>query len=201
MNSARPRPSTPLPRSRANGPSGAVTWNGTWFRPPRAGRGLRAVFAAGPGFPHRNGGRVTAGRRRLPAQHPALRRGSAGCQPGVVEAVRSVAAELEATPAQVALAWLLAHGKRLGLPVGPDSRHPQSAPHRRKPGRPVTRVECRPTGRARRRRGRRRRLPVRGSAVGVAGTRVGAASGPPLFAVAAERTNRRASAFRYWNPR
>ncbi|MDN4645344.1 aldo/keto reductase [Arthrobacter sp. PsM3] len=42
----------------------------------------------------------------------------------VVAAVRSVAAELSSagqatTPAQVALAWLLAHGRRLGLPVVP----------------------------------------------------------------------------------
>ncbi|WP_115789644.1 aldo/keto reductase [Arthrobacter silvisoli] len=37
----------------------------------------------------------------------------------VVAAVRSVAAELEATPAQVALAWLFEQGRRLGLPVVP----------------------------------------------------------------------------------
>jgi aryl-alcohol dehydrogenase-like predicted oxidoreductase len=43
---------------------------------------------------------------------------------GVVAAVQSVAAELAAagqaaTPAQVALAWLLAQGRKLGLPVVP----------------------------------------------------------------------------------
>ncbi|MCB5293834.1 hypothetical protein BJQ90_03296 [Arthrobacter sp. SO3] len=43
---------------------------------------------------------------------------------GVIAAVRSVAAELSsdgqaATPAQVALAWLLVQGRRLGLPVVP----------------------------------------------------------------------------------
>ncbi|HEY8702651.1 MAG TPA: aldo/keto reductase [Arthrobacter sp.] len=37
----------------------------------------------------------------------------------VVAAVRAVAAELAATPAQVALAWLLTQGRRLGLPVVP----------------------------------------------------------------------------------
>jgi aryl-alcohol dehydrogenase-like predicted oxidoreductase len=37
----------------------------------------------------------------------------------VVAAVRAVAAELAATPAQMALAWLLTQGKRLGLPVVP----------------------------------------------------------------------------------
>ncbi|WP_433607382.1 aldo/keto reductase [Prescottella agglutinans] len=37
----------------------------------------------------------------------------------VVECVRSVAAEVAATPAQVALAWLLAQGARLGVPVAP----------------------------------------------------------------------------------
>ena len=38
---------------------------------------------------------------------------------GVVEALQSVAAELEATPAQVALAWLFVRGRQLGLPVVP----------------------------------------------------------------------------------
>jgi aryl-alcohol dehydrogenase-like predicted oxidoreductase len=37
----------------------------------------------------------------------------------VVAAVQAVADELDATPAQVALAWLLAQGRRLGLPVVP----------------------------------------------------------------------------------
>jgi aryl-alcohol dehydrogenase-like predicted oxidoreductase len=49
---------------------------------------------------------------------------AAGANQGVVAAVQAVAAELSvagqsATPAQVALAWLLAKGKRLGLPVVP----------------------------------------------------------------------------------
>ncbi|MDQ0632222.1 aryl-alcohol dehydrogenase-like predicted oxidoreductase [Arthrobacter pascens] len=38
---------------------------------------------------------------------------------GVVAAVQAVATELAATPAQVALAWLLSQGKRLGLSVVP----------------------------------------------------------------------------------
>ena len=50
---------------------------------------------------------------------PRFAEGALDANAGVVEAVRSVAAELEATPAQVALAWLLAHGTRLGLPVVP----------------------------------------------------------------------------------
>ena len=37
----------------------------------------------------------------------------------VVEVVRAVAGELEATPAQIALAWLYAQGQRLGIPVVP----------------------------------------------------------------------------------
>jgi aryl-alcohol dehydrogenase-like predicted oxidoreductase len=37
----------------------------------------------------------------------------------VMSAVRSVAGELGSTPTQAALAWLLAQGKRLGLPVVP----------------------------------------------------------------------------------
>ncbi|MDI2034805.1 aldo/keto reductase [Paenarthrobacter nitroguajacolicus] len=37
----------------------------------------------------------------------------------VVAAVREVAAQLEATPAQVALAWLFEQGRRIGIPVVP----------------------------------------------------------------------------------
>lgn len=37
----------------------------------------------------------------------------------VVAAIRSIASELEASPAQVALAWLLEQGQRRGLPVVP----------------------------------------------------------------------------------
>lgn len=37
----------------------------------------------------------------------------------VVEEIRAVAGELDATAAQVALAWLYRHGERLGLPVVP----------------------------------------------------------------------------------
>jgi aryl-alcohol dehydrogenase-like predicted oxidoreductase len=45
----------------------------------------------------------------------------------VLEAVRSVAAELRATPAQIALAWLLAQSKRHALPVVPipGTRRPE----------------------------------------------------------------------------
>jgi aryl-alcohol dehydrogenase-like predicted oxidoreductase len=42
-----------------------------------------------------------------------------GANQKVVAAVQAVAAELSATPAQVALAWLFAQGRRLGLPVVP----------------------------------------------------------------------------------
>lgn len=54
-------------------------------------------------------------RRRIPRFAPE----AADANQAVVATVQSVANELEATPAQVALAWLLAQGKRLGLPVVP----------------------------------------------------------------------------------
>jgi aryl-alcohol dehydrogenase-like predicted oxidoreductase len=59
-------------------------------------------------------------RRRIPRFAEA----AADANQGVVAAVQSVAAELAvagqaATPAQVALAWLFAQGKKLGLPVVP----------------------------------------------------------------------------------
>ena len=54
-------------------------------------------------------------RRRI----PRFAEDAADANQAVVAAVQLVATVLEATPAQVALAWLLAHGKRLGLPVVP----------------------------------------------------------------------------------
>lgn len=50
---------------------------------------------------------------------PRFAEGALDANQGVVAAVQAVAAELAATPAQVALAWLLAEGRRLGLPVVP----------------------------------------------------------------------------------
>jgi aryl-alcohol dehydrogenase-like predicted oxidoreductase len=54
-------------------------------------------------------------RRRIPRFAPD----AASANQAVVATVRAVADELDATPAQVSLAWLLAQGKRLGLPVVP----------------------------------------------------------------------------------
>jgi aryl-alcohol dehydrogenase-like predicted oxidoreductase len=54
-------------------------------------------------------------RRRIPRFAPD----AATANQAVVETVRAVADELDATPAQVALAWLIAQGRRLGLPVVP----------------------------------------------------------------------------------
>jgi aryl-alcohol dehydrogenase-like predicted oxidoreductase len=55
---------------------------------------------------------------------PRFAADAADANRGVVAAVQAVAAELTgagepATPAQVALAWLFAQGKKLGLPVVP----------------------------------------------------------------------------------
>jgi len=54
-------------------------------------------------------------RRNIPRFAPD----AADANQAVVDAVRSVADQLNATPAQVALAWLFAQGSRLGLPVVP----------------------------------------------------------------------------------
>lgn len=54
-------------------------------------------------------------RRNIPRFAPD----AASANQAVVDAVRSVADQLNATPAQVALAWLFAQGSRLGLPVVP----------------------------------------------------------------------------------
>lgn len=54
-------------------------------------------------------------RRNIPRFAPD----AASANQAVVDAVRAVADQLAATAAQVALAWLLAQGKRLGLPVVP----------------------------------------------------------------------------------
>ncbi|MFI2564186.1 aldo/keto reductase [Paenarthrobacter sp. NPDC018779] len=50
---------------------------------------------------------------------PRFGEGALDANQAVVAAVRHVAGELDATPAQVALAWLLAQGERLGIPVVP----------------------------------------------------------------------------------
>ncbi|YCH07360.1 aldo/keto reductase [Arthrobacter sp. alpha11c] len=50
---------------------------------------------------------------------PRFGGGALDANQAVVAAVREVADDLGATPAQVALAWLFAQGKRLGLPVVP----------------------------------------------------------------------------------
>ncbi|MFJ5861262.1 aldo/keto reductase [Pseudarthrobacter sp. NPDC092439] len=54
-------------------------------------------------------------RRKIPRFAPE----AASANQAVVDAVQAVAEQLGATPAQVALAWLLAQGKRLDLPVVP----------------------------------------------------------------------------------
>lgn len=54
-------------------------------------------------------------RRRI----PRFALDAASANQAVVDTVRSVAGQLGATPAQVALAWLFAQGRRLGLPVVP----------------------------------------------------------------------------------
>ena len=54
-------------------------------------------------------------RRRI----PRFALDAASANQAVVDTVRSVADQLGATPAQVALAWLFAQGRRLGLPVVP----------------------------------------------------------------------------------
>ena len=51
----------------------------------------------------------------FPSQHAAVQRGRAGRQLAVVEVVRSVAEQQEATPAQVALAWLRYRAEALGV--------------------------------------------------------------------------------------
>ncbi|MFK0008057.1 aldo/keto reductase [Paenarthrobacter sp. NPDC090520] len=50
---------------------------------------------------------------------PRFGEGALDANQAVVAAVRQIAGQLDATPAQVALAWLLTQGKRLGLPVVP----------------------------------------------------------------------------------
>ncbi|MFM9275836.1 aldo/keto reductase [Pseudarthrobacter sp. NKDBFgelt] len=54
-------------------------------------------------------------RRRIPRFAPD----AAGANQAVVDTVQAVADQLDATPAQVALAWLLAQGRKRGLPVVP----------------------------------------------------------------------------------
>ena len=81
---------------------------------------------------------------------PRFAEDAAAANQGVVAAVRAVAAELTAagnaaTPAQVALAWLLVAGRPAGAAGGPHPRHPQGGPDRREPRRPDARLHRRAT--------------------------------------------------------
>ena len=152
---ARPAASIQSPRSRANGPSGAATWNATWFPPPpNSGVGFVPYSPLGRGFLTGTVDASTLGSNDFRRKIPRFAADAAGANQGVVAAVRAVAAELSvagraATPAQVALAWLLAQGRTAGTACGPHPRHAQDAPDRRKPGRPVPGPDRGATGGAR----------------------------------------------------
>ncbi len=62
---------------------------------------------------------ATLGAKDFRRRIPRFATDAADANQAVVTTVQTVAAELSATPAQVALAWLLAQGNRLGLPVVP----------------------------------------------------------------------------------
>ena len=92
----------------------------------------------------------------------------------VVAAVQAVAAELSvsgqpATPAQVALAWLLAQGKKLGLPVVPIPGTRKADRIDENLGALALNFTPAQLDEARLRRGRRRRLPLGGPQLGVPG--------------------------------
>ena len=70
---------------------------------------LRPLQPAGEGLPHREDRRDHDIReRRLPQHRPALRRGGANSEPRLRRPAERVAERKNATPAQIALAWLLA---------------------------------------------------------------------------------------------
>ena len=89
-----------------------------WWREPEEGspadvRGardrLRAVQPAREGLPDRQDRREHDVREgRLPQRRPALLDGSARGQPGAGRLLAAIATRKKATPAQIALAWLLA---------------------------------------------------------------------------------------------
>ena len=117
---AKPSASTRSPRSKANGPSGAATWNATLFRPrPSLGVGFVPYSPLGRGFLTGTVDASSLGANDFRRRIPRFAEDAADANQAVVAAVQAVATELSATPAQVALAWLLAQGKRLGLPVVP----------------------------------------------------------------------------------
>jgi aryl-alcohol dehydrogenase-like predicted oxidoreductase len=77
----------------------------------QAGHRLRSVLAARPRIPHRQDPLARRSRRRRLAQdHPRFTGENFQRNLRIVHEVEAVAAEAGATPAQVALAWLLAQG-------------------------------------------------------------------------------------------
>ena len=111
-SSARTRsiPSPPCsPRLRC----GRATRSPTWSVVRRARRRVPAVRPARPRLPDRQARAAAVPARRLPQEQPALPARGDGRQPALVEPVKAVAAGHDATPAQVALAWLLAQGEHV----------------------------------------------------------------------------------------
>ncbi|PVZ55719.1 aldo/keto reductase [Arthrobacter sp. H-02-3] len=94
--------------------------------PAAAGLGVGFVpySPLGRGFLTGTVDAATLGSNDFRRNIPRFAQDAAAANEDVVDAVRAVAAELSvsgkpATPAQVALAWLLAQGRKLGLPVVP----------------------------------------------------------------------------------
>ncbi|MEJ7742399.1 MAG: aldo/keto reductase [Nocardioidaceae bacterium] len=132
--SCAPRaPCTPSPRSRASGRCGAATSSGWSCRPPSSWASEFVPYSPlGRGFLTGTIGTDTD----LSADwRGGLSRFSGDARDAnlaLVATLQGIADELEATQAQVALAWLRHRGTELGLPVVPDPRDPAHRAGRRK---------------------------------------------------------------------
>ena len=88
-------------------------------RAPRTRRGARAVLAARTRLPDRHGRSVHLRAEDFRAGNPRFVGEAAAANQAIVDAVAVVAERHDATPAQVALAWVHGRAATLGVPVVP----------------------------------------------------------------------------------
>ena len=103
---------------------------------------------------------------------PRFSEGALDANLAVVEIVKAVAAQQDATPAQVALAWLRYRADALGVASVADPGYPPGRPRRGEPGLAVGDVDARAARHARRRGCRGLRPALCRPDVDIGGTRI-----------------------------
>ena len=133
--SAAPTPCTRSPHCSRSTRCGPATPSPRCCRCcANSGIGFVPYSPLGHGLPHRHDPLDRAvRRRRLPQDQPALHRArTSSATWRIADEVAAIAAEAGATPAQVALAWLLSQGRRHRPDPGHQAGRPARGEHRRR---------------------------------------------------------------------